>query len=198
MARKIRIRKRKKINWGLWVTLGLVFLMVTSTLGFLTGQGDGSSLTYNNHKFIQTAQGYMVTIDDNKLVFQYSPETVDYYEVPATLIHTLLGAKALLITYDPQDEQKETLALMQYNMVKILREVKNIYAAPGLVNNTGYSVAQTTCTDATAENPVIYLQSGNTTGFTQDGDCMILTGGTSAELAQLHDRLLYGVLGVIA
>lgn len=194
--KKIHIPKKKKINWGLWVTLGLVFLMITSTIGFLTGQGGGTRLTYNEYRFVQTPQGYTITIDGQKLVFQYFPETVETINISSSIID-ILGSRVLSVTYDPHEEERETLALMQYNLFKILGEVKGIYLVRGLVNSTGYSLPEITCANATVNSPVLYLRSGNTSEVYAENHCIILTGTSSVDLAQIHDRLLYGLLGII-
>jgi len=190
-------RKKKKTNYGLWVALALVFLMASSTVGFLTFQKQGS-FSYGAHTFTQTAQGYSVVIEDQRLVFQYLPDFVEDIEIPPKVIDTILGSRVVTVTYDPNDEEKEALALIQYNMLKILGEMKNVYVVPGLVNATGYNYPELSCANATFQNPVVLLQSDNETSFVKEGNCVIITGGSSAELAKIHDRLLYGFLGVIA
>lgn len=191
-------RKKKKANYGLWVAFALVFLMVSSTVGFLTFQKQGS-FSYGVHTFTQTAQGdYSVVIEDQRLVFQYLPDSVDDIEIPKNVMDTILGSRVITVTYDPNDEEKGALALIQYKMKKILGEMKNVYVVLGLVNATGYNSPELSCANATFQNPVVLLQSDNETSFVKEGNCVIITGGSSAELAQIHDRLLYGLLGVIA
>jgi len=197
MAKLYLRKKKKKINWGFWVTAALVFLMVSSTIGFITFQGGDTSLTYEGYKFTQTPQGYRVMIDDVSLVFQYFPDSVDDIEVPRGVMDTLLSSRVLAVTYDPNDEEKEALGLIQYNLFKILEEFKNIYVVRGLVNNTGYDLPQLGCENATSQ-PVVLLQSGNDTSFVKEDGCVIITGGTGIQLALVHDRLLYGILGVIS
>jgi len=198
MKKQVYVRKkRKKTNYGLWVAIGLVFLMASSTAGFLTFRDQGS-VSYGSYTFTQTAQGYSVVIEDQRLIFQYLPDFVDDIEIPKNVIDTILGSRVVTVTYDPNDEEKEALALIQYNMLKILDEMKNVYIVPGLVNATGYNYPELSCANATSQNPVVLLQSDNETSFVKEGNCVIITGGSSADLAQIHDRLLYGFLGVIA
>jgi len=79
MAHKVHIKEgKKKTNWALWITVALVFLMISSTLGFISLQTQGTQLTYNGYDFVQTNQGYRTSIDDTQMTFQYFPDTIEH------------------------------------------------------------------------------------------------------------------------
>jgi len=197
MVHKVHIKEgKKKTNWALWITVALVFLMVSSTLGFISLQTQGTQLTYNGYDFVQTNQGYSTSIDDTQMTFQYFPDTIDHIEVPQSLLNTILNSKVVTVTYNPQDNNTESLALIQYNLFKTL-EIKDIYIIRALTNNTGYNLPQVSCDNATFQNPVIHLKTGNQTEFTKENNCLIVSGYNRVEFAQIHDRLLYGLLEVI-
>ncbi len=66
-------RERKKLYIGLFI----VFLMVSSTLGFIYGS-DGASKKVNGHKFTQTDRGWQVYIGNAYWYFDYLPDQLDF------------------------------------------------------------------------------------------------------------------------
>lgn len=187
-------RKRRKTNPKLLVGFFVAFLMVTSIFGFIMGES-GSDYSYGDFKFVRSDFGYSTKIDGQDILFFNLPEAVEQVEVSQEVVDKLKDSFVFTVTYDPDSDMAETLAAVQFNFQQSFQDK---FVQIGLTDNTDYpSIMQADCTNATSKVPVVLFKTSNTTSIELNDDCIVVNSDTAVGFQRLHDRLLYGVLGIL-
>jgi len=151
-------------------------------------------LKYNGHTFHQADQQYAVTVSDKELRFYYYPADLEYLTLDPQ-VTTLLDPPIYIITYDPQNEEAEAFAQLQFEFEQYLQNTKAISRA--LTNNTGTDLPQKTCADALPTQPVILLQQSNQSSITAQNNCIIINSTNPADLLSQGERIIYKLLGIM-
>ncbi|MDO8660285.1 MAG: hypothetical protein Q7K43_00200, partial [Candidatus Woesearchaeota archaeon] len=145
--------------------------------------------TFKNEKNLWTT-----TINEQKRYFLYIPQDVEIEN--AALLQTIKDSPVIAITYDSNSTLVETLAEAQYRLEQEL-SYSQISVVRGLTNSMG-SVPKITCSNATSTTPVILLQEGNQTRFTQESNCIIAEGFSQEDIIRIAERIIYSFLGVMS
>lgn len=175
----------------------IVFVMVTSVIGFMWGGDNGyKSEKYNGKKFILNEKGWSTTINGAEFTFDFFPSDIENIEIGGNNVFRLKNAIEIDMTYDVNDSKSESLALVQYKIGVELAKT-NIYLRAGMTNETEYGNQVITCDDATAAVPVIYLRSSNSTKIYSEDNCIIAESGDEMGLMMIKDRILYTFLGIM-
>jgi len=173
-------------------------LMATSIMGFMATQGDNSAFVYNGQKFAQGEIGYVTQIGGKTISTFNLPDAVEDIELPRNIQDILESKSVFTITYDPNDIYSETLAVIQYNLENMMYPVFEKFAQRALTNTTDFpSMLEADCKDATAAIPVLKFMESNDTRFVLEGNCIIAEGDAAFNLQQVHDRLIFGLTGII-
>jgi hypothetical protein len=192
MARK----KAKKNKTGFWFVVAIVFLMLTSTIGYLFK--GGSSEKYNHFSFSATGDGRWITkIDGNNKLFYYHPSETEKINLSDEAIKKIKNTNMVYITYDINNSQRENIAAINLELSKILWEDFNIYSLEGLTSANQYNMEVISCFNATGATPVIYYNESNMLSINIEQDCIVLNGKTTMEFIALKERMVYGLYGVI-
>ncbi len=173
----------------------LIAIMVLSTLGYVIG-GSGDTIPpvrYNDFTFKNEKNLWTTTINDQKKYFFYIPQDLEIEN--STLLQAIKDSLVIAITYDANSTFVETLAEAQYRLEQEL-SYSRVSVVRGLTTAIS-SVPKITCANATVTMPVILLQEGNQTRFTQEPDCIIAEGFSQEDIIRITDRILYFFLGVM-
>ena len=179
-------------------SLIVIFVMVFSVFGFvLNFVANPDTVTeYGDYKFRATPDGYKTKINGKEFIFISLPSYLEFISLPKKAIELLTGRQAYTLTYNPESGLKEIQAGAQYYMEQQLQKT-NIYLERGLTNNTGTSLPQRTCTDATEFQPVIYMKQSNESSITAEKNCIIIQSQDQQDVPQQMERILYTILGVM-
>ena len=114
---------QEKWKWKTRYTVGIfiIFVMVFSVVGFLNTEQPN---TYNKITFVQVQKGWIAKTDFGRLLFSTHPSNVEQISVPAGVVQTLHESKVMMLTHDPGDPNKELLAMLGYNFLRLV-EMEN-------------------------------------------------------------------------
>jgi hypothetical protein len=188
------MRKEKKSHKGTILSAIIVFIMISSVIGFLYG-GQTDQYRYKDLKFKKSTAGWTTTINSQQLVFDYFPSDVEQIEMGPEIQAALINRPEIDTTSDINDTFSEEIALAQYNMALVLNEL-NIYARRGFTTNNTFGLPLISCESASTAVPVIYYQYSNETSLSMENNCIMAKSRNPIDILRLKDRLLYSLLGV--
>ncbi|RJQ20319.1 hypothetical protein C4580_03965 [Candidatus Woesearchaeota archaeon] len=176
--------------------LFIAFLMVASIFGVTIDYfaQDTQSANYNGHKITFRQGLYHLALPDKTYTLNFHPQDLEYIELTPE-IRTLLDGPILTVTYDPSSGFAEAGANAQYYLESQLEGKKAIVRA--VTNNTGTTLPQKTCADATPSEPILFLTSSDASGFTLENNCITVTAIDPSDLFSQTERVIYHLLGVI-
>ena len=179
-----------------WIGLFIAFVMIFSVFGVvLDAMRPSQKLEYNDFEFKFKDNQYFTKIDGVEHGFLFFPGDLEYVNVSVEM-KSLLSAPVVTVTYDPQSSIAEDLATAQYYFEAQLQGVKVVERA--LTNNTGTSLSQKSCADATDALPVVELRLAGESSIVLDNKCIILSAVDARDLFQETERVVYSVLGVMS
>lgn len=180
------------------VAVFLVFVMVSSTLGFVLDFASSTQKeTYGDWKFTLKNNAWVTSINGVDTSFSYLPSDVESLSLSNSKTALIKNAKQLGLSYDPRSSLASSFAEVQYDLAMRLDELSGVYVVRGLVNNSETALPILTCENATLSFPVIVFEENETTEFVESGSCIHAGAIFSNDVYRLGDRLLYGVTGVI-
>ncbi len=204
MAKRKPIRMEKKdkklIDFKMGLVLFIGILMVGSIAG-IVWQGDNAGVKYNGIKFRELQYGYAAKINNKDYTFRYLPEDLIRMEFDQTLISSIRQQPGVIIVFNPNDENIDTLEQFRYETETLLTQSlgKQVRAAVTEESSTyQYPVINCTNTSIDTSYGVTYLkvQRVRETGMTMEGACFVMSFGSLSDLAAYRDRLFYELLGV--
>ncbi len=170
------------------------FILVFSTFGFIFSYTNDqtTNYVYNGYTIQITTEGLALDLDDQRLIFTNYPESVIDYRPTPEITSLIRNSQALIVTYDPAEENPEPFGLTQFSLEQDL----NTYVIRALTNNTGYALSEFSCSNSTLYVPVLFYKTGNKTSYYQDGNCIIGEVAIAEDTLRLKDALLYDLNGV--
>ena len=183
------------MNKKVWIGLFFAFIMIFSIFGIVIDSFVPTrKLQYNDYEFKVKDQQVFTKINGIEHGFLYYPGDLEYIEMPEEA-KLILEMPVITVTYDPQSYAAQNLAEAQYYFEVQLENIKVVERA--LTNNTGTTLPQKTCTDATAAQPVIELTMGNESSITIKNNCVKLEAADAYDIYRLTERFIYMLLGVM-
>ena len=150
-----------------YIGLFIVFLMVSSTLGFIYGS-DGASKKINGHKFTLTDNGWQVYINKNYWYFDYLPDQLNF----ESSIERLTSKVFVVINDDVY-----------------FYDLSNKFALLGVITER-INLENVDCDNEFSTLVFVYK---NDNKIYKESNCVYFEGNTNV----LVDRLFYEALGVI-
>lgn len=189
--------RKEKNRWGLIVFI--VFIMIGTSFSFIFfGFSPQSEVAkYNGIKFSKNPSQniWIAKINGRNAAFSFLPGEVQNIRMQEGTAAKLKNKFEIDVTYDLNSTYREAIALSQHQMGLTLNAY-NIYVRKGFTANNSFSLPIITCSNSTANVPVIYFRHGNSTGIHENG-CIIAEASSNADFIRVKDRLLYGILGVL-
>lgn len=190
--------KKEKKKYGL--ILFIIFIMVGTSVSFVYfGFSPAEDkVKYNGITFAKNNNVWIAKINGNEAAFSFLPSDVQNIPADVEAFKLLQEKYEIDITSDVNITFKETIALAEHQMGLTL-EAYNIFLRKGFTTNSTFKppIPIITCSDSTANVPVVYFRSGNATSIRLDNNCIIVQASTNAGFIKVKDRLLYGILGVM-
>ena len=190
------VRKEKKNRMGAILAFFIAFIMVGSILGYVMMDGGENRFKYKDIKFTQDQGGWSTIINNRKITFDYLPPDVEQINLTSDIITTLINKPEIDTTSLVNDTFSEEIALAQYNMNLVLKNL-NVYLRRGFTTANIFNLSVITCEDATFAVPVVYFKQSNQTKIDLDDNCIIAEARNNIDVLRIKDRLLYSMFGII-
>lgn len=186
-----------ELNKKTVVSLFIAFIMVFSIFGFILSSGFGpEKRSYNGFTFLQTQNGWMAKINNERIFFQYLPDEIQI-NIEDDVKNLLKEAKTLTITYDPQSSDAQLLAQIQFYAEDALKKQDKVYIIHALANSTGFDAQESNCKDSTETMPVLLLESAENTNIFKNDTCIVAQFGSLYDALQGIEEIIYNLLGVV-
>ena len=182
-------------NYGKTIGWIMGAILILSTFGFILGNttNNDTTTTYNGYAIEATPEGLFVNIAGRRVSFSTYPDAISDLKPDQAIVDLVKNTRALVITYNPNEERPELFGGAQYALEQ---ELTDTYVMRALTNATGYELPELTCANATALAPVLYYVSGNTTRYTLKNNCIIGEVTIAEDVNLLKDAFLYSYYGV--
>jgi hypothetical protein len=173
--------------------------MIFSVFGFVAdyafSPGSGpTSVEYGDFTFKVRDGQYFTVVEGYDHGFIFFPGDLQHIQVPDD-VNSLIASDSLTITYDPSTNFSRALGEAQYYFEAQLQNTREVERS--LTDNEGTTLTQKTCEDATGEQPVIFLEEGDSS-ISADGNCVKVSARDAFDLIQQSERLIYSALGVMS
>jgi len=189
------MRKKKKTNYTAIVVSGfIVFIMVTSVIGFISQGSTSGVQKYNGQKFSPSDTGWTTNYEGNQYTFSYPPGDVEFLEFPQV---SYQGLTQIDLTYDPNSSYKEHIAGALFELTNLLA-TRGVFVRPGFTQESEFNLPIITCETATQFVPVLYFSRANKTSVIYDNNCLRIEASTPTVVLQYADRIAYEIMGIIS
>jgi hypothetical protein len=181
------------------ISLFIVFIMVSSVIGYMFGSGGAEKYEYNDHSFIKRNNNeWLLKYNGENLIFNLFPEQVEDIEVNFDVSEALGGKAEIDTTFDPDDELAEAIALAQYTFSEVITKTSDSFVMVGMTEENEFDLPIINCEDATDKVPVLYFKKSDSTSVELEDNCIIIEAKSAIDILAVKDRILYGLLGIIS
>ena len=180
----------KKSN--LILVVFIVFIMITSAIGFIYTPKDNNdlnqnSISYKGHNFqLTTDNRYVFDLNGNQIIFDNNPSDLDSINLP---IFQITQDKVYLI-FNPGERDNN----LDYSMSKLAYTLQNkgirTVLACSKEENCDAELPIKDC-----ENEAFYFKKDNITKIYKDNNCVVLQGD-SININKYVDKLDLALIGV--
>ena len=179
------------------VSLFIVFIMVSSVIGYMWGRGTGEKVKYKDYSFLRKGRAWVLKTQNGELAFDHFPSEIENINLSSETIDRLKGVVEIDSTSSINSSYAEAIAKAQYDMQQVLGTVSNTYIRVGLTDENEFNLPVIICKDSTYTIPVLHFKKSNSTNILIDGDCIIGEAKSEIDILRIKDRILYGLLGII-
>jgi hypothetical protein len=186
-------KKPNKLG-GIFLTIFITLIMVTSIIGFLANDSSTRVIKYNKQKFTGTNDGWMTKYEGKTYYFSYVPNDLEDLEFPE--IENLDSIIELDVTYDENSTSARDIAGSIFELSEILFE-RGTYLRQGFTKNNTLNRPIITCKDALPSVPVVYFKESNITKISIENYCIIVQAQDSRSFLPVANRIAYKILGIM-
>ncbi len=202
MNRKRLKRRLKKIfDPKLLMVYFVVILMVGSGFGFVMNYNTGGGVEYfNEYRFRQTEQGFILLYEGEQLEFLNHPQQVMNFDIPDEAISALEATGYFTLSFEPAiGEIGETQYAMSVIFQHLYTTMDKMVGIGVTEEDMLHDLNVVNCSDSTIMSPVVVFKEGNESTIKFDGDsgCIEVVSGTPWHRVQFADHLVYRMLEVI-
>ena len=196
MARN-QAEKQQRRNKVIMVFLVAIMVLSGFSAVFFGFGDQGAKKKYSGFTFLETPQGYYVSVEGQRLGFDYYPTDLEDMNIDAGALAALKDKVQLDISSNLNDALNQSIALVEYNMLQKLRLTGSTFLRIGAAANNTYGLPIITCEQATASVPVIFFRKGNASKIALEHDCIIAESTDHYGLVRIGDRIIYSMLGIM-
>ena len=191
-------KKHEKSNkLGLYSAIFIIVIMVSSVIGFMYGdRNSDDTRKYGKTKFVATQEGWMTSVNEEKIIFQFLPESTSDLEMDGATRDRLLSANMVYMTSDFNDPFAQDIALAQYELADNMKKISNKYFIAGFTDSASKTIPAISCLNATVQIPVLYFKDGEKARLSVSGNCVIFEGGYETDFLRFVDKLLFENMGI--
>ncbi len=160
-------------------------IMILSILGYSLGSSTSSNkIKYKNNVFIQTEQGWVTYINNQKLLFLNNPNELSNISIPVKLSE-LNSANKIYLALDTENNIESVYSLLQ-NILPVL--TPRVVTACIKDTEKCSDLPLKTCSDATSSDKIIQIQYSEIPSITYKNNCLLIQG-TIKDLMQQIEAL---------
>ncbi len=178
------------------IAIFIVFIMVSSGIGYMFGESAARKEKYKEYTFVLRENQWVTEIEGKEIGFNYLPQDVENIDVNEEIVSGLQNKLEIDVTSGINDSFSEGIALAEYFMDRNLASL-NVYLRKGFTANNTYGAPIITCNDATDAVPVVFFKKGEQTAIYLNNGCIISEIRSERDALIVADRLMYGMVGVI-
>lgn len=181
----------------LYVSIFIVVIMVSSTLGFILTRSTSSSQNYNGHKFYLRNNHWVLEKDKQEYSFYFHPSELENINLSSSLTFTLQDSPVIALSFNPN----ASLEYIDYSRFTLAENLfrQNTYVINGITQpHKNYNLSIITCQNATPQQPVLILRKANTTQIREEKPCFYLEASSEYDFIALTERTIYSLLGVMS
>ncbi|MFH1642919.1 MAG: hypothetical protein ABIC04_08555 [Nanoarchaeota archaeon] len=191
--------KKKKLDTKKVMVYFIAFIMISSIFGIIFSgyRQQTVSMEYNGYTFLRQDNKWVMNLNNNLVSFDYYPEEVESLNISPEIVSMLTNTFEIDATSEPNSTYKDTIAVVEYEMINFLSDNVNLYLRTGFTEENDYGLPIITCADSTPRVPVIYFKKSNITKVSLDRYCVVAEARDDFGFLRIKDRLLYTILGII-
>ncbi len=193
------MKRKEKTNYGMiFFAVFIILSMVFSIFIIILDNPSQGTLVYNKKDFSVTETGtYKVKIDGKFMEFNYYPSELERIPLSPETLSTIKKAQNVIVIFDP-NMTTEDLMFSDLARFELQTQLPVSLGFAMTKDSALYALPVVQCEQATAEYPIIFINSSSTTGFiTTENPYCIVMNGRLREIVASKDRLVYTYLGVM-
>jgi len=203
--KKFKRKQQKDYSWAFAALI--LFLMIGSVFGFITfyNTDSANSIERYNGYVIQNVEGrWVLNLEGQEFYFYNHPLVLEGINFDFSVADELMDNNPIFVTFDPVEEMLGFIDQIRLDLSLGLNAISAI------ANESTYypNLEVVTCSDVDGsinqgnetlnfQRNIIYLKYGNNTGIRVEDSCVIIEGRSSTDFAELKDRLIYTLYGVM-
>lgn len=203
------MKKDSDIKFYLWVIviLAIAGIVIYSVKYIKPGPKGYESYTYNGFTILNMSGTYYTSIkipdreSAHNIEMRYPPDAVDDIPMEKGIVERIKRAKGLYLTTRPDLTSKTVIAMVEVGKIVGDRyDILNIPSVVALTAKTETTEADrviASCSNATADVPVIFFNTGDSTIIYHDDGCIHVQGKTEDDIIKASDKLGYALMGII-
>jgi hypothetical protein len=211
--KKDNYEKRKK-RISIIFTVGIAIIMVASIFAIVIDNQSQGLPQYNKHSFVLTnaneltgTNGYKTKINGTFQEFYYYPSDLERINLSSNIITTIKNGQGIGFIFNPEENLTDNLQYIDVIRYELQSQIdKPVYF--GITQNsskydlpvaTKYSLPIVDCDSATAQFPLILINTSLDTSFiesTNNPNCIIMNAKLR-ELLAAKDRLVYSYYDIM-
>ena len=177
----IKEEKKKNTRWLPIIALGIIIIMVASSLALIKGENN-DSYDFNGFSVTKTEQGWSVSKGQGSLLFLYDPRSLQNIT-----INMNLGTTNKVYIVSSENTINELVILKTYlNRLGLL-------ANDACFNEE--NCPDVPIVDCNSTTPVLYFQEGENS-ISQNNNCIIFTSNQEDRL-KVIDAFIYKLIGAL-
>jgi hypothetical protein len=196
--KKVRYQKKENQKKKQNLILGgiIIFIMVSSALGYFGSQGTAQRFEYKGLRFELLDSGMLkARLQDREFQFNYLPQSLENMSFNSSALSPLLQTRLVYTTSASDSPMKAAIAEADYLLQRELFTL-GLYVVEGFTDNTT-SRPVISCLNASAFVPVILFEASENTEVSLEDSCIIVRASSRLDFLALKDRMLYTLLGIL-
>ncbi|MBU0461764.1 MAG: hypothetical protein KJ574_04220 [Nanoarchaeota archaeon] len=214
LSKEVYIKKKRKKGPSKELVLTLIIggVMILSTFGIMFSSYNSrqEKETYNDFEFVETSDGWMTQVNDEKVYFDYSPSQLGLLNVSPQVI-SALESPVVIISFNPISDQIEEIEAARLKLAEYFTINMDKAIIYGITEYSDvYNLTVYTCANSTARVPIIELRPVDENKIPEgeskteetgtkiylEGTCVVIAARERDWLAA-SERLVYGMFGII-
>jgi len=173
----------------IFLSVFITFIMVSSILGYMIGNGD-SSVKYQGYKFTQIDNGWVANINKEQIMISENPRNFEEIDMQDLEFSYLNSMGKIYLALNPEDNLDQGLQLFSLN---ILSKLKVPIVRACIDDSEECSeLPLKSCADANSNTFVLIIKRGVKLS-SYDNNCLTIQGN-SEEVLKYLDKLTLNLL----
>ena len=188
----------KKSKKTIYFVIVIVFLMVSSVVGFVIFSGAGNDnnevnadFEYNGYGFTKLNSGWLTKINQAEVYFDYLPTEVS--EINYNKEEKLSISSKVYLAYDPAEKDSN----MDFILGKVDQNLRILGYTTNLACINEQNCPDIPIVDCSNNQNVLLIKIGNTNRIYKQDGCLFVEGEDIIGVSKSSDKFIYSITGVM-